>query len=150
MAKKKSKQKNKVTKKTVSKKVVARPAKKLIIHKTSRCCFGSTLTNLAIWIGIIAGIFWMLFGLVGSLAESFATLTSLINGLVVGGVILITTWLAYKFKQVGSILFIIEGIFAVSMLFWKTVSPTSGIVSGAILLGAPLLVSGILRLMDKQ
>lgn len=154
MVKKKAKKKKKVTsKKTVAKKTrkpvtAKRPSKVIKLRLVPMDTFG-TLSKIAIWLGIAAGIFWVLFGLMGSLSESFATFDHLINGLIVGGLILITAYLAWKFKRVGAILFILEGIFVISMLFWRTVNPTSGIISGVVLLGGPLIVAGFLRLMDQ-
>lgn len=101
----------------------------------------SSIKKLAYLIALVAGLFWIAFGLLDSTSSS--NIDGFLEGLTFGGLILLAMYVAHKTELVGGVLLMGEGVL---FLIPIAIRPVNTL--GSLLLGLPLAISGILFILD--
>ncbi len=99
--------------------------------------------SLAVAIGALAGFFWLAVGLAKFLSVPEAY-DDLIRGMMIGGVVMISTVVADKNRIGGGILLILEALATIGMTFYGQ-GPLI-----AVALGVPLFVEGLMFTLGKD
>lgn len=101
----------------------------------------SGIKKLAYLIALVAGLFWIAFGILDSASSS--NMDGFLEGLTFGGLILLAMYVAHKTELVGGVLLMGEGVL---FLIPVAINPTNTL--GSVLLGLPLAVSGALFVLN--
>lgn len=101
----------------------------------------SGIKKLAYLIALVAGLFWIVFGLLDSASSS--NIDGLFEGLTFGGLILLAMYVAHKTELAGGVLLIGEGV-----LFLMPIVIRPANTLGSMMLGLPLAISGALFVLN--
>ena len=101
----------------------------------------SGIKKLAYIIALVAGLFWIVFGILDS--TSSGNIDGFLEGLTFGGLILLAIYVAHKTELVGGILLMGEGVL---FLLPIVIRPTNAL--GSMVLGLPLAISGALFVLN--
>jgi len=90
--------------------------------------------------GLVFGILWFLFGVLESLSTPQQWYLGVIEGVIVGGAILATTWVLFKWENIGAGIFAAESLIILLLMVFNRIS----YVATYLMLGIPLLIIAVL------
>lgn len=139
----------KTTKKKSAKKRISKKAARAGVSKKHKISAAEKISRLKllIWlgwipkiIGLVFGILWLLFGVLEGISTPQQWYLGLIEGAIIGGVILATTWVLFKLEHIGAGIFAAESLFVIGLLIFRRIS----YVATYLALAIPLLIIAIL------